>query len=164
MVWGVVDERARLRAPRAVAVVIAVPGTVMALLFAANAILRGHGNALIWPIEALTLAEALVHRNPGEVAYQISRGIDVNQPSLLARGSPARRPVMVMPLEAAVLSGEVGFVALLLEHGAAMDRRNLMTLRCLADRIGEQYIERFLAARDDRPLDCHGVAPGWHDR
>lgn len=153
---------ARIAAPRALAAIIALPAVAIALLFAVNAAATGAGIEIVWPVEDVSLAEALVHRNTGEAVLQISRGADVDTPSRLVRRSPAGRPIVITPLEAAVLSGELGLVRLLLDRGARLDDENLPMLECLADRIGEQAIAEFLAAQDERSVDCDAVRAPSH--
>jgi hypothetical protein len=131
--------------------VVAAPVVLVTTLFCADTIAGGR---LLWPTPHVSLADAIVLRNAGEVTNQLLNGADPNAPSLLHSGSPRGRPRQVLPVDAAVLSGEVRFLDLLAAHGARFEQPLLVRLHCEADRAGEHEIRAWIEARLGAPADC----------
>jgi hypothetical protein len=133
---------------------VPLPVLIVTALFCVDTFAAGIWRRFLYPPSHLTLADALILRNTGEVVFQLLEGVDPNEPSLLVRTAPGGRPRRVLPLEAAVLTGEIEFLDLLASHGARMDDALLVRLRCQADRIGENRIVDWMDARLGRSVDC----------
>ena len=130
---------------------VAAPVVLVTAVFCGDTIVGGH---LLWPTSHVSLADAIVLRNAGEVANQLLNGADPNAPSLLQHGSRLARPQQVLPADAAVWSGEVRFLELLAVHGARFEQPLLVRLHCQADRAGEHEIRAWIEARLNGPADC----------
>ena len=79
------------------------------------------GHDPLWPVEDVTLAEAALLRDDGEVVRLIGLGEDPNGHYRIRRKLMKRSPRLVTPLEAAVLASRPMMVRLLLAHGALPD-------------------------------------------
>jgi hypothetical protein len=133
---------------------IAAPALLASVLFLADtcAGLMGHG--FIWPTPALTLADAVVLRNSGETAAQIINGADPNRPSPLRQASSLFGRRSILPLEAAVITGETHLLQLLVDYGAQLDEPTLARLRCEAERLGEDRVAGWIDRRLTRRVAC----------
>jgi hypothetical protein len=133
---------------------IAAPALLVCALFFADTIAGAVGARFLWPVPALTLADAVVLRNAGETAAQIINGADPNAPSPISRASSLFGRRALLPVDAAVITGETHMLQLLVDHGARLDEPTLMRLRCEAERIGEDRVARWIDARLTRPVTC----------
>lgn len=137
-----------------IAALVPLPALLVTALFCADTIGAMIGRRFFWPPTRMTLADALVLRNTGEVAFQLLSGVDPNEPSLLVQASRGREPTRMLPVEAAVLSGESYFLELLAGHGARLDDGILAHLRCQAERLGENQVRDWIDARLGRAVEC----------
>ena len=136
------------------AAIVAAPALLVAAIFCADTLAAALARGFIWPVPKLTLAEAVIVRNAGEAASQIIAGADPNAPSPLGRASSRIGQRAILPLEAAVLTGETHLLELLVNHGARLDETALVQLRCRASRIGEDRVAEWIDARLGRHVEC----------
>jgi hypothetical protein len=133
---------------------VAGPALLVAALFTVDALGGAVGRRFLWPVDALTLADAVLLRNAGEAAAQISHGADPNASSPIRRASPRFGRRSILPLEAAMMTGETHLLELLVNYGARPDEATLLRLRCEAERIGEDGVARWIDARLARRVRC----------
>ena len=100
-----------------------------------------------------TLVEALYEADRATVYALLQSGADPNAPGVLRNGD---ENVTIQPIEAAILSGDLGTVRLVYEGGGSFD--DVPRLVCLAQAINADAIADFLRARAS-VLDtgCAGV-------
>jgi ankyrin repeat protein len=117
----------------------------------------------LWAAETLTLAEAAALKDNGEVARLIEMGGNVNEASAVRADMLVDHPLVVTPLEAAVLSERADMVELLLEHGARMDPPLWTRLMCYSASVEADDVRALLQPR--RPAgsveDCNQVEIRW---
>ena len=133
---------------------VAAPALLVCALFFVDSVGAAFGRGFIWPEPALTLADAVILRNAGETAAQIINGADPNAPSQINRASALFGRRSILPLEAAVFTGETHLLQLLVDHGARLDDATLLRLRCEAERIGEERVAHWLDTRLARRATC----------
>jgi hypothetical protein len=133
---------------------VATPALLVAGFFFVDMLGSFAGRPLIWPATTLTLADAVILRNAGEAAAQILHGADPNAPSPVRRASAAFGRRSVLPVEAAVMTGETHLLELLADYGARLDEDTLVRLRCQAERIGEDRVAGWIDARLARRVAC----------
>ena len=133
---------------------IAVPALVVCALFFADTLAGVMEHRFIWPAPALTLADAVVLRNPGEAAAQIINGADPNTTSPIRQASSLFGRRSVLPVEAAVITGETHLLQLLVDYGARLDEPTWLRLRCEAERLGEDRVAGWIDQRLRRPVSC----------
>ena len=133
---------------------IAAPALLVSALFFADTLAGMVGHRFVWSAPALTLADAVVLRNAGETAAHILNGADPNAPSPISRASHLFGRRSVLPVDAAVITGETHLLQLLNDYGARLDEATLLRLRCEAERLGEDRVARWIDARLARRVTC----------
>ena len=134
--------------------IIAAPALLVCVLFFADTLSGTIGRRFIWRPPALTLADAVVLRNSGEAAAQIAKGADPNAPSPIREASALFGRRSMIPVEAAVITGETHLLQLLVDYGARLDEPTLRRLRCEAERSGEDRVAGWIDRRLSRPVTC----------
>jgi hypothetical protein len=133
---------------------VAAPALLVTTIFCVDTLGSALGRRVIWPVPALTLADAVIFRNAGEAASLIINGADPNAPSPLRRASSRFGRRSILPVEAAVLTGETHLLQLLVNYSARLDVKTTERLRCQADRLGEDQMREWLDARLGRAVSC----------
>ena len=147
--------------PRVTALLVAVPGILVAVLFGlSGGAALTTGRPLVWPATDLTLSEAVALRDRGEVIRQIMLGVDPNRRYRTHAVFRADEDVALTPLEAAVISREGYIVGLLLDYGASVNEGNAATLQCLAKDVRDESLRRYIVSLS-RESDCAGVPLPW---
>lgn len=134
-------------------IAMAAPAVLAGCLLLADSIAGAAGLSVIWPRTSLTLPEALILRDAGEATAQLLAGADAEAPARVAVG-PRGTPAMLTPLEAAVRSGELDLVELVLNHGATLPAPTAARLACVAERVGEERIGAWLGERLGTTTPC----------
>ena len=106
---------------RIIEAAIAGPAIVAVLVMGAVSVATLFHHDPFWPVEDLTLAEAALLRDDGEVARLIGRGEDPNGHYRIRRTLLNEPPRLVTPLQAAVRANRAVMVRLLLAYGARPD-------------------------------------------
>lgn len=133
---------------------IAAPALLVAAIFCADTVRASMGYRFIWPAPALTLTDAVALRNAGEAAAQIVNGADPNAVSPISRAAFLVGRRSILPVEAAVMTGETHLLQLLVDYGARLDDATLLRLRCEADRLGENRVADWIDRRLARRVTC----------
>jgi hypothetical protein len=136
------------------AMALAAPPVAAACILAADSIAGAMGGGLLWSRRPVSVSEALLLRDAGETRSQFLAGVDPNEPAPVTSGS--RPTVRMLPLEAAIRSGELPLVRLVLGHGARGDGATATRLVCLADRLGELEIAESLRGHFGIAAPCAG--------
>jgi hypothetical protein len=122
------------------------------------------GADLFWPLPDVTLSEAVVTRDYAEIVRLIGSGADANRPSHVRADMLNGAEHTMTPLEAAVGTGVIELVQLLLRHGASVpggaDRDALI---CEAVRVDAPDIAELLVATGDGS-DPRGRCPAIRER
>ena len=141
------------------AAIAAVPAVVLAIAH----LVWACGSALgagLWPPDEVTLPEAVVTRNYGEVSRLIGIGSDPNQIDAVRAqliGTDAGRRMTA--IEAAVSIPDPAMVRLLLASGARPDAATIARLRCLLDEKPNAEITELLMGLGDEPWPPCELAP-----
>ncbi len=131
----------------AVAAAIALPACAALCLLAGIVAAETTGGRLMAlpPPPAITLAHAAGASSAAAVQRLIRAGADPNTPSSVPRGTFGNdTPVVVTPLEAAVMRGDLVMVQLLEQKGARRDAAMTTRLRALATSRGAADILEYL--------------------
>jgi len=117
------------------------------------------GRHPFWPVPDVTLSEAVVTHDYGEIVRLIENGADPNQPARVRPDMLNSNQDILTPLEAAVSTRAVGLVELLLRHGAsARSGQGRVALICDAIRFDAPDIVDLLLTTEDRS-DPRGECP-----
>lgn len=105
-----------------------------------------------WPIVDLTLSEAVLTKDAGEVVRLLEReGVDANR-RWPVREELMNPPASVTPLEAAVMIRRSEIIPLLLRHGTVIpEGEDRVALICLAVRSAADEIGEFLVKTGNGP-------------
>jgi hypothetical protein len=133
---------------------VSMPALLVCALFFADTVAGMIGHRFMWPPPTLTLVDAVVLRDAGETAAQIINGADPNVPSSFSRASSLFGRRSVLPVEAAVITGETHLLELLVNYGARLDEPTLLRLRCEAERLGEDRVADWIEKRLARRVTC----------
>src|SRR5690348_17707974 len=76
------------------------------------------GRPFVLAPHAANLAEAAANRDIAEVVFRLSLGEDPNRPGLVHNPQQLDQPVVLTPLEGAVLAQHTALVKLLIDRGA----------------------------------------------
>jgi len=105
---------------------------------------------LFWPLPEITLSEAVVTRDYAEVVRLIESGADPNRPSHIRADMLNSAEYTKTPLEAAVGTGVIELVQLLLRHGATMPGGAARaSLICESVRVDAEDVTELLLATGD---------------
>ena len=95
-----------------VAVVACVPAVVVALIGAWGAVANPTGG-WVWPPDDVNVSEAVATRNYAEVVRLLDNGADPTRPNPVRGSLLASRPVVAIPVEAAVMARNAAMLGLL---------------------------------------------------
>jgi hypothetical protein len=143
--------------PAALIVAVSAPGVVVAGLYAVLVLAGASGREWLWPPATLSLSEAVVAGDAGEIARQIAMGVDPNQPANLRRGFLGPNRAVAKPLEVAIARRRPDLGLLLLRYGARADDAVLQALRCLAQQLRDTRTRAMLDRYSPVPLECSGA-------
>jgi hypothetical protein len=121
------------------------------------------GRPFVLAPRAANLAEAAANRDIADVVARLSFGEDPNRPGLVHNPQQFAQPVVLTPLEGAVLAQHTPLVRLLINRGARVTGRALTRVRCFAEhrgghgRVGNADTIEYLATLGPSPLNCDGV-------
>jgi hypothetical protein len=135
---------------------LAAPGIAVGLVSGVFglAAVTGRPLALALAPTPTSLQEAAATFDPAGVVLWARGGADLNRQAAVHVRGFDDRPVILTPLEAAVLSRGPDMVELLVVLGANRDGATLQRLRCFAARVGDQDVIDYLTTLDDAPLSC----------
>jgi hypothetical protein len=103
-----------------------------------------------WPLPEMTLSEAVVTRDYAEVVRLIENGADPNRASHIRADMLNSAEYTKTPLEAAVGTGVIELVQLLLRHGATMPAGAARaSLICESVRVEAEDVTELLLATGD---------------
>ncbi|MGH9350468.1 MAG: hypothetical protein ACRD26_24730 [Vicinamibacterales bacterium] len=140
--------------PVVLAALVGAAPAFLAIAGAAAVVVAAAGIHPLWRLHpAPTLVEAAYQRDRAEVTRLVAGGANLDAPGAIDG-------VAITPLEAAVLSGDVAMLALLLKSGAALDEAMRRRLICLATRDRQDAIAAYLAGRGaaaPAPDSCEGM-------
>ena len=138
---------------------LAAPGIAVALLTGVSGLAAVTGRPLALAPTPTSLHEASATFDPAGVVLWARAGADLNRRAAVDVRGFRDRPVVLTPLEAAVMSRSPDMVALLVALGANRDGATLQRLRCFAARVGDQDVIAYLTTLDDAPLSCGEQQP-----
>ncbi len=115
----------------------------------------------LWPMNQVTLSEAVALRDIPTTLALISQGHDPNAAYDVRQELLASRIVRVTPLEAAVTTREPYVMQTLIDNGARIDDANRTGLVCLARRTNAPEIEAQLLEQSTTSIDCANVTLPW---
>jgi hypothetical protein len=118
---------------------------------------RGGG---LWGPEPVSLSEAVITRDRGEVEWQIGTGADPNAPSRIRAGMLMDGAVTMTPLAAAVWERLPDLLEMLIHHGAVPDGAELVQLRCFNQARPDEEVRAILERYGSDPLpSCDTASP-----
>ena len=129
-----------------------VPAVVVALIGAWGVVANPTGG-WVWPPDDVNLSEAVVTRNYAELVRLLENGANPTRPnlvraSLLSRG----RPVVAIPVEAAVIASNAAMLGLLMNKGAVVTPGMAGKLKCLNAEYPDQDVRAILDQMASRDL------------
>lgn len=116
------------------------------------------GRPLLWPPRDATLSEAIVLRDPAEMARLITNGADPNARYDVVGVIRPRHRYRLTPLEAAVATRERYMVELVVGYGGVVDEGNAPTLHCLARAVEADEVVAYVAGIGQAVETCERVA------
>ena len=147
--------RSVILSPRSLTLLVLAGPAALFLVPALGLAARVVGWQPFWQSDrVMTLVEAAYEGDRTTVHRLSAQGADLNAAESID-GS------MVTPLEAAVLSGDLGVVQVLLDEGALVDGSNRQRLVCLAVSAGVKATAEYLRrlSPETAELSCEGVRP-----
>ena len=133
--------------------ITAAPVLGLGITWMVVVVLGWQGHHLWWRVEALNLAEAAALRDRGEVARQLQAGADPRMPRVIRGGVLGSEPVVLAPMQAAILAGRAEIVRLLIDSGLTLDPNEWRQLWCSTN---HKRVRTVLATvrPDGTPDDC----------
>jgi hypothetical protein len=133
---------------------LAAPGIAIGLVSGVFGLAAVTGRPLALAPTPTSLQEAAATFDPAGVVLWARGGADLNRQAAVHIKGFGDRPVILTPLQAAVISRGPDMVELLVVLGANRDGATLPRLRCFAARVGDQDVIDYLTTLDDAPLSC----------
>jgi hypothetical protein len=133
---------------------LAAPGMAVGLVSGVFGLAAVTGRPLMLAPTPTSIQEAAATFDPAGVVLRARDGADLNRPAAVHIRGFGDRPVILTPLEAAVISRGPDMVELLVMLGTNLDRATLQRLRCFAARVGDQDVIDYLTTLDNAPLSC----------
>lgn len=136
--------------PPLLAVALCVPQLLAGILAASVLVAWLVAADTFWPLPEMTLSEAVVTRDYAEVVRLIESGADPDQPSHIRADMLNSAEYTRTPLEAAVGTGVIELVQLLLRHGATLPAGPARAaLICESVRVDAEDVTELLLATGD---------------
>jgi len=120
-----------------------VPAVVVALIGAWGVVANPAGG-WVWPPDDVNVSEAVATRNYAELVRLLENGADPTRPNLVRASILTSRPVVVIPVEAAVMARNAGMLGLLMDKGAVVTPSMAGKLKCLNVEYPDQDIKAML--------------------
>ena len=133
---------------------LAAPGIAIGLVSGVFGLAAVTGRPLTLAPTPTSIQEAAATFDPAGVLLRARGGADLNRPAAVHIRGFGDRPVILTPLEAAVISRSPDMTELLVVLGANLDKATLQRLQCFAARVGDQDVIDYLTTLDDAPLSC----------
>ena len=145
---------------RWVAMMIAAPGCLLAVISVGALTLAPFDRHPMWPRQQTNLGETAGVRDEAEVIRLIRGGHDPNLEYPLQPGLIFEFPISLTPLEVAVAVGDALMAERLLTNGATLDAAQWNELRCVAEGDDvSSVLDRYRPP--DVELNCDGVTAPW---
>ena len=127
-----------------IAVVLAcVPAVVVALIGACGVVVNPTGG-WVWPPDDVNVSEAVATRNYAEVVRLLENGADPTHPNVVRASLLTSRPVVAIPVEAAVMARNAAMLGLLMNKGAVVTPGMAGKLKCLNAEYPDQDVKAML--------------------
>jgi hypothetical protein len=126
-----------------VAVLACVPAVVVALIGAWGAVANPTGG-WVWPPDDVNVSEAVATRNYAEVVRLLENGADPTRPNPVRGSLLTSRPVVAIPVEAAVMARNAAMLGLLMSKGAVVTPGMVGKLKCLNAEYPDQDVKAML--------------------
>ena len=127
-----------------IAVAVAcVPAVVVALIGAWGVVANPTGG-WVWPPDDVNVSEAVATRNYAEVVRLLENGGDPTRPNLVRASLLTSRPVVAIPVEAAVMARNAAMLGLLMDNGAVVTPAMAGKLKCLNAEYPDQDVKAML--------------------
>lgn len=128
---------------RIAAALACVPAVVVALIGAWGVVANPTGG-WIWPPDDVNVSEAVATRNYAELVRLLDNGADPTRPNLVQASLLTSRPVVAIPVEAAVMARNGTMLSLLINKGAVVTPRMVGKLKCLNSEYPDREVKEML--------------------
>jgi hypothetical protein len=138
-----------------VALALGLPGVILSLAIVGAAAVSAGGGANLYDHE-LTLAEAAALHDTAEIVRLVRAGHDPRQAAAVRAGVIREQPMVLTPMEAAILERRVDVIALLADVGAAIRADEFARYWCLAQARGDAAVIAAVESQvpQPAPVDC----------
>jgi hypothetical protein len=138
------------------AVVLGLPGVILACSIVVLAVASAAGLAPTAGDYQLTLAEAAALHDIAEIVRLVRTGADPRQPAPVRAGILREQRMVVTPMTAAILERRVDVIAVLADVGARIRAEELPQYWCLAKVRGDAAVLAAIEAQAPPPanIDC----------
>ena len=127
-----------------IAVALACAPAVVVALIGAWGVVANPTGGWVWPPDDVNVSEAVATRNYAELVRLLENGADPTSPNLVRGSLLTSRPVVAIPVEAAVMARNAAMLGLLMNKGAVVTPGMAGKLKCLNAEYPDQDVKVIL--------------------